>query len=99
LATVPIILAKGAAYYRDYGVGRSHGTLPFQLAGNLKQGGLVEKAFGLSLRDLLFEFGGGSASGRPLRAVQVGGPLGADLPASQWDVPLDYAADSQISAM
>lgn len=99
LATVPIILAKGAAYYRDYGVGRSHGTLPFQLAGNLKQGGLVEKAFGLSLRDLLYGFGGGSASGRPLRAVQVGGPLGAYLPESQWDVPLDYEAYVQISAM
>jgi len=99
LATVPIIMAKGAAYYRDYGVGRSHGTLPFQLAGNLKQGGLVEKAFGLSLRDLLYEFGGGSASGRPLRAVQVGGPLGAYLPESQWDVPLDYEAYIQISAM
>ncbi|AXA71579.1 formate dehydrogenase [Achromobacter insolitus] len=99
LATVPIILAKGAAYYRDYGVGRSHGTLPFQLAGNLKHGGLVEKAFGLSLRDLLYGFGGGSASGRPLRAVQVGGPLGAYLPESQWDVPLDYEAYIQISAM
>lgn len=99
LATVPIILARGAAYYRDYGVGRSHGTLPFQLAGNLKQGGLVEKAFGLTLRDLLYEFGGGSASGRPLRAVQVGGPLGAYLPESQWDVPLDYEAYIQISAM
>ena len=99
LATVPIIMAKGAAYYRDYGVGRSHGTLPFQLGGNLKQGGLVEKAFGLSLRDLLYEFGGGSASGRPLRAVQVGGPLGAYLPESQWDVPLDYEAYIQISAM
>ena len=99
LATVPIILAKGAAYYRDYGVGRSHGTLPFQLAGNLKHGGLVEKAFGLTLRDLLYGFGGGSASGRPLRAVQVGGPLGAYLPESQWDVPLDYEAYIRISAM
>ena len=99
LATVPIILAKGAAYYRDYGVGRSHGTLPFQLAGNLKHGGLVEKAFGLTLRDLLYGFGGGSASSRPLRSVQVGGPLGAYLPESQWDVPLDYEAYARISAM
>ncbi|EWM48104.1 respiratory-chain NADH dehydrogenase 51 Kd subunit [Bordetella holmesii 35009] len=72
LATVPTILARGAAYYRDYGVGRSHGTLPFQLAGNIRHGGLVEKAFGLSLRELLYDFGGGSASGRPLRAAQVG---------------------------
>lgn len=99
LASVPIILARGANYYRDYGVGRSHGTLPFQLAGNLKQAGLVEKAFGLTLRELLYDFGGGSASGRPLRAVQVGGPLGAYLPESQWDVPLDYEAYVGISAM
>lgn len=99
LATVPTILARGAAYYRDFGVGRSHGTLPFQLAGNIKQGGLVEKAFGLSLRELLYDFGGGSATGRPLRAIQVGGPLGAYLPEAQWDVPLDYEAYARISAM
>jgi formate dehydrogenase iron-sulfur subunit len=99
LASVPIILARGAGHYRDYGVGRSHGTLAFQLAGNLKRGGLVEKAFGLTLRELLYDFGGGSASGRPLRAVQVGGPLGAYLPESQWDVPLDYEAYVNISAM
>lgn len=80
LATVPIILAKGAAYYRDYGVGRSHGTLPFQLAGNLKQGGLVEKAFGLSLRDLLYTFGGGSAS-RPATARGAGRRPAGRLPA------------------
>ncbi|MFC4274327.1 formate dehydrogenase beta subunit [Achromobacter aloeverae] len=99
LASVPIILARGAQYYRDYGVGRSTGTLPFQLAGNLRQGGLVEKAFGLTLRELLYDFGGGSASGRPLRAVQVGGPLGAYLPESQWDIPLDYEAYAAVSAM
>lgn len=99
LATVPTILARGAAYYRDYGVGRSHGTLPFQLAGNIQHGGLVEKAFGLSLRELLYDFGGGSASGRPLRAAQVGGPLGAYLPQDQWDVPLGYEAYAAISAM
>src|SRR5690606_13760969 len=81
------------------GVGRSHGTQPFQLAGNLRQGGLVEKAFGLTLRELLDGYGGGSASGRPLRAVQVGGPLGAYLPESQWDIPLDYEAYAQASAM
>src|SRR3546814_6858277 len=80
-------------------MGRSKGTLAFQLAGNIKQGGLVEKAFGLTLLELLVDFGGGSASGRPLRAVQVGGPLGAYLPESQWDVPLDYEAYAAISAM
>src|SRR5690606_31992519 len=87
LASVPVIFAKGAAHYRDFGMGRSRGTLPFQLAGNIKHGGLVEKAFGLTLRELLHDFGGGSASGRPIRAVQVGGPLGAYLPESQFDTP------------
>jgi formate dehydrogenase iron-sulfur subunit len=92
LATVPLIMARGAAYYRDYGMGRSRGTLPIQLAGNIKYGGLVEKAFGVSLRELLVDFGGGTRSGRPIRAVQVGGPLGAYLPESQFDTPLDYEA-------
>ena len=96
LASVPIILSKGAAFYRDYGVGRSHGTLPFQLAGNIRRGGLVEKAFGLTLGDLLYDYGGGSASGRPIRAVQVGGPLGAYVPESRFDVPLDYDAYARI---
>ncbi len=99
LASVPIILAKGGAYYRDFGMGRSKGTLPFQLAGNLKQGGLVELAFGVTLRELLYDFGGGSVSGRPLRAVQVGGPLGAYLPESQWDIPLDYESYMKVNAM
>ena len=98
LASVPIILARGAAFYRDFGVGRSHGTLPFQLAGNIKHGGLVETAFGLTLRDLLYDYGGGSATGRPIKAVQVGGPLGAYLPESQWDIPLDYEAYAAIGA-
>ncbi len=92
LASVPIILARGAAFYRDYGMGRSRGTLPIQLAGNIKRGGLVEKAFGVTLRDMLTTFGGGTASGKPIKAVQVGGPLGAYLPESQFDTPLDYEA-------
>ncbi|MGE8202793.1 MAG: formate dehydrogenase beta subunit [Variovorax sp.] len=96
LASVPLILARGAAFYRDYGVGRSRGTLPMQLAGNIKYGGLVEKAFGVTLRELLYDYGGGSASGRPIKAVQVGGPLGAYLPESQWDLPLDYEAYAAV---
>ena len=98
-ASVPIVLARGAEYYSEFGMGRSRGTLPFQLAGNIKHGGLVEKAFGLTLRELLYNYGGGSASGRPIRAVQVGGPLGAYLPESQFDTPLDYEAFINISAM
>ena len=99
LISVPDIVAKGAAFYHAYGVGRSRGTLPFQLAGNLKYGGLVEVPFGLTLRELLYDFGGGSDSGRPLRAVQVGGPLGAYLPESQFDTLLDYEAFSAIGAV
>jgi len=92
LATVPIILAKGAAFYAEYGMGRSRGTMPLQLAGNIKQGGLFEKAFGITLRQAIEDYGGGTASGRPLRAVQVGGPLGAYFPESLLDTPLDYEA-------
>ena len=99
LASVPIILERGAAFYRDFGMGRSRGTLPIQLAGNIRHGGLVEKAFGITLRELLYDYGGGSASGRPLRAVQVGGPLGAYIPESQFDTPLDYEAFTAIGAL
>ncbi|MBU0622431.1 MAG: formate dehydrogenase [Gammaproteobacteria bacterium] len=97
-ASVPDILAQGAAFYSELGVGRSRGTLPFQLAGNIKFGGLVEVPFGSTLRELLYDYGGGSRSGRPLRAVQVGGPLGAYLPESQFDTVLDYEAFSAIGA-
>ena len=99
LATVPIILDRGPIYYAGYGLGRSRGTLPIQLAGNIKQGGLVELAFGATLRELLYDFGGGSATGKPIRAVQVGGPLGAFLPESQFDTPLDYEEFSKIWAV
>jgi formate dehydrogenase iron-sulfur subunit len=99
LASVPIILDKGAAAYRDFGVGRSRGTLTIQLGGNIKHGGLIEKAFGLTLREVLYDFGGGSATGRPIRAVQVGGPLGAFMPESQFDTPLDYEAFAQVDAL
>ncbi len=96
LASVPDILAGGAAAYREQGTGRSRGTLPFQLAGNIRRGGLVELPFGHTLRELLYDYGGGSRSGRPLRAVQVGGPLGAYLPEAQFDTPLDYEAFAAI---
>ncbi|MGO4307383.1 formate dehydrogenase beta subunit [Cupriavidus sp. RAF12] len=99
LATVPVILARGATFYRDFGMGRSRGTLPFQLAGNILHGGLVEKAFGITLRELLIDFGGGTRSGRAIRAVQVGGPLGAYLPESRFDTPLDYEAYAAFGAV
>ena len=99
LAAVPFILANGGQAYADYGMGRSRGTLPFQLAGNIERGGMVELAFGPTLRELVEEFGNGSASGRPLKAIQVGGPLGAYLPESQWDTPLDYEEFSAIGAV
>ncbi|MDA8485294.1 formate dehydrogenase [Pseudomonas resinovorans] len=99
LASVPVILARGAQFYRDFGMGRSLGTMPFQLAGNIRHGGLVERAFGLSLRELVEGYGGGTASGRPLKAAQVGGPLGAWVPPSQFDTPLDYEAFAAMGAM
>ena len=92
LASVPIILDRGGAFYKDYGMGRSRGTIPIQLAGNVKRPGLIEKAFGVTLRDIIYEYGGGTASGRPVRAVQVGGPLGAYFPESMLDVAVDYEA-------
>jgi formate dehydrogenase iron-sulfur subunit len=95
LATVPIILQNGAQYYVDYGIGRSRGTSPFQLAGNLRTPGLVEKAFGVTLRELVEDFGGGTATGRPIRAIQVGGPLGSYLDASHLDLRLDYEEFSE----
>jgi len=99
LASVPGILTQGSERYAELGVGRSKGTLAFQLAGNVRRGGLVEKAFGVTLAELIDDFGGGTATGRPVKAVQVGGPLGAFLPASALDTPLDYEAFVAIGAM
>jgi formate dehydrogenase iron-sulfur subunit len=92
LASVPVILEKGAAFYRDFGMGRSRGTIPLQIAGNVKHGGLYETAFGLSLGDIVDRIGGGTATGRPVKAVQVGGPLGAYFPRALFDTPFDYEA-------
>jgi formate dehydrogenase iron-sulfur subunit len=99
LASVPNIINLGGERYAEMGVNRSKGTLAFQLAGNIKRGGLVEKSFGITLRELIEDWGGGTASGRPVRAVQVGGPLGAYLTAEQLDTPLDYEAFLEIGAM
>ncbi|MBS0574192.1 MAG: NADH-quinone oxidoreductase subunit NuoF [Proteobacteria bacterium] len=90
IATVPVILEKGAAYYRDFGLGRSRGTIPLQIAGNVKHGGLYETAFGLTLGEIVDKIAGGTASGRPVKAVQVGGPLGAYFPRSLFDTPFGY---------
>jgi formate dehydrogenase iron-sulfur subunit len=92
LASVPIIMSDGAAYYRDFGMGRSRGTMPIQLAGNIKYGGLFETAFGISLGELVNDIGGGTRSGRAVRAVQVGGPLGAYFPPALFDTAFDYEA-------
>ncbi|MCW5625371.1 MAG: formate dehydrogenase [Burkholderiales bacterium] len=98
-ASIPIIFDRGFAFYKDFGMGRSRGTLPIQLTGNIRHGGLVEKAFGVTLRELLYDYGGGSASGRSIRTVQIGGPLGAYVPESQFDLPLDYEAFAAVGAM
>jgi formate dehydrogenase iron-sulfur subunit len=89
-ASVPWIMEHGAEAYAEYGMGRSRGTLPVQLAGNVKRGGLIELAFGVTLRELIEDFGGGTHTGRPVKAVQVGGPLGAYFPEHMLDIPMDY---------
>jgi formate dehydrogenase iron-sulfur subunit len=99
LGSVPDIIALGGEAYAAYGVGRSKGTLAFQLAGNIKRGGLVEKAFGITLRELIEDWAGGTASGRPFRSVQVGGPLGAYFPDKLLDTPLDYEAFIEAGGM
>ena len=99
LASVPAILAQGAAAYRDLGAGRSRGTQAFQLAGNIRRGGLVEKAFGVSIRELVEDFGGGTASGRPVRAAQLGGPLGAFVDDAMLDLAMDYEVLAANAAM
>lgn len=99
LASVPIILAKGGDYYKNFGIGRSRGTIAFQLTGNIKNGGLVEKAFGITLGELINDYGGGTYSGRPIKSVQVGGPLGAYLAPDNFDLPLDYEAFSEAGAV
>jgi formate dehydrogenase iron-sulfur subunit len=99
LASVPNIVNLGGERYAALGVDRSKGTLAFQVSGNVKRGGLVEKAFGVTLRELVEGYGGGTASGRPVKAVQVGGPLGTYLTAQQLDTPMGYEAFAEIGAM
>ncbi|MFJ3669751.1 formate dehydrogenase beta subunit [Streptomyces sp. NPDC090106] len=99
LTTVPVVLAEGAKAYENLGVGRSRGTQVFQLGGNIARGGIVETAFGITLGELVEEYGGGTRSGRPVRTVQVGGPLGAYLPTSMFELPMDYEAFAEAGAM
>jgi formate dehydrogenase iron-sulfur subunit len=90
LASVPVIFEKGAEHYKNFGLGRSRGTIPLQIAGNVKYGGLYEIAFGLTLGEIVDKIAGGTASGRPVKAVQVGGPLGAYFPRALFDTPFGY---------
>jgi len=99
LGAVPMVLAGGGEAYAALGTGRSRGTQVFQLAGNVARGGIVEADFGISLGELVEDFGGGTASGRPVKAVQVGGPLGAYLPPSRFGLPMDYEAFADAGAM
>ena len=99
LAAVPMVMADGPAAYQEYGVGRSRGTQVFQLAGNIARGGIVELPFGVTLGELVDGYGGGTRSGRPIRAVQVGGPLGAYVPVGQFDLPMDYEEFAAAGAM
>jgi formate dehydrogenase iron-sulfur subunit len=99
LGAAATVLEEGSDAYKNFGMGRSRGTLAVQLAGNVKRGGLIELAFGATLREVVETFGEGTFSDRPIRAIQMGGPLGAFLPESQWDTPLDYEAFAALKAM
>ena len=99
MASVPSILARGSAAYSALGTEKSQGTQVFQLAGNIARGGIVESAFGISARELVYDFGGGTRSGRPVRAVQIGGPLGAYLPTDRLDVPMGYETLAEAGGM
>lgn len=99
MAAVPMVLADGGEAYASLGTGRSRGTQVFQLAGNVARGGIVEADFGVTLGTLVEDFGGGTASGRPVKAVQVGGPLGAYLPPAKFGLPMDYEAFAEAGAM
>ena len=99
LGAISTILCKGSDYYKNYGTGRSRGTLPVQLSGNIKRGGVIEIPFGTSLREIVEDFGGGTFSGNPIKAIQVGGPLGAFVYRDKWDTPMDYEAFSAINSM
>jgi formate dehydrogenase iron-sulfur subunit len=99
LATIPVTMDKGAAFYKDFGMGRSRGTMPIQLAGNLQYGGLFEVAFGITLGELVDDIGGGCFTGRPVKAVQVGGPLGAYFPRTLFNTPFDYEAFTKADGL
>ena len=99
LSSVPFIMSEGAKAYADYGQGRSMGTQPFQLAGDIARGGLVEKAFGVTMQELLHDFGGGTRSGRPIKAVQAGGPLGGFVVPADFDMTMGYESMAQRGAM
>ncbi len=99
LAAVPWILTHGGDAYAAFGMGRSKGTMPVQIAGNVKHGGLFEVAFGITLGELVYDIGGGTDTGRPVRCVQVGGPLGAYIPPDQFDLPFDYEAFAAADAL
>ena len=99
LASTPEILAKGAKFYKDFGMGRSRGTIPLQIAGNVRHGGLFEVAFGLTLGEIVETIAGGTNTGKPIRAVQVGGPLGAYFPRALFDTPFDYEAFAEKNGL
>ncbi|MEC7000331.1 MAG: NADH-ubiquinone oxidoreductase-F iron-sulfur binding region domain-containing protein, partial [Actinomycetota bacterium] len=99
VASVPLILARGSSAYAALGTDASHGTQVFQLSGNVARGGIVESAFGISAHELVYDFGGGTLSGRPVRAVQIGGPLGAYLPSDRLDVPMGYETLAESGGM
>jgi NADH:ubiquinone oxidoreductase subunit F (NADH-binding) len=94
-AAVPIIINKGADWYAQIGTEKSKGTLIFSVVGKINNTGLVEVPMGISLRQLIFDIGGGIPKGKAFKAAQIGGPSGGCLPAEHLDVPMDYESLSR----
>ncbi|KZL91118.1 NADH-quinone oxidoreductase subunit NuoF [Clostridium magnum] len=99
LANIPAIINKGAEWYSSIGTSTSKGTKVFALAGKINNVGLVEVPMGTSLRDIIFDIGGGIKDGRKFKAVQTGGPSGGCIPASNLDIPIDYESLTSIGSM
>ncbi len=89
-ANVPQIILKGAEWYAQYGTEKSKGTKTFALAGDLNHTGLIEVPLGITLREIVFDVGGGIKDGKAFKAVQIGGPMGGCVPADFLDLPVDY---------
>jgi NADH-quinone oxidoreductase subunit F len=98
-ASVPLIVLKGAEWFRSIGTESNSGTMIFSLVGKVNNTGLVEVPMGITLRDLIFKIGGGIRDGKKFKAVQIGGPSGGFIPEQHLDIPVDYDELVKVGSM